>query len=141
MKSQKDKSPEAQLILLAGLQDQRDDLRTRSIRAIDLADNSIKEAALKTLLNIAQNDKKTYARASAIIKLAGTGDAAYKNLMTESTKNQSYNVAVAGILGLSKYAPEEADKIKAALVLLLYFFKSFDGAVSNHSHDIATKFI
>ncbi|MDL2142041.1 M1 family metallopeptidase [Flavobacterium tructae] len=111
----KDKSPEAQLILLAGLQDQRDDLRTRSIRAIDLADNSIKEAALKTLLNIAQNDKKTYARASAIIKLAGTGDAAYKNLMIESTKNQSYNVAAAGILGLSKYAPEEADKIKAAL--------------------------
>ena len=111
----KDKSHEAQLILLAGLQDQRDDLRTRSIRAIDLADNSIKEAALKTLLNIAQNDKKTYARASAIIKLAGTGDAAYKNLMIESTKNQSYNVAAAGILGLSKYAPEEADKIKAAL--------------------------
>jgi len=111
----KDKSHEAQLILLAGLQDQRDDLRTRSIRAIDLADNSIKEAALKTLLNIAQNDKKTYARASAIIKLAGTGDTAYKNLMVESTKNQSYNVAAAGILGLSKYAPEEADKIKAAL--------------------------
>ncbi|WP_374172226.1 M1 family aminopeptidase [Flavobacterium tructae] len=111
----KDKSHEAQLILLAGLQDQRDDLRTRSIRAIDLGDNAIKEAALKNLLNIAQNDKKTYARASAIIKLAGTGDAAYKNLMVESTKNQSYNVAAAGILGLSKYAPEEADKIKATL--------------------------
>ncbi|WP_264529519.1 M1 family metallopeptidase [Flavobacterium sp. N502540] len=111
----KDKSHEAQLILLAGLQDQRDDLRTRSIRAIDLGDNAIKDAALKTLLNIAQNDKKTSTRAAAIIKLAGTGDAAYKSLMVESTKNQSYNVAAAGIFGLSKYAPEEADKIKAAL--------------------------
>ncbi|BFM44348.1 M1 family metallopeptidase [Flavobacterium sp. CFS9] len=111
----KDKSHEAQLILLAGLQDQRDDLRTRSIRAIDLADNAIKEAALKTLLNIAQNDKKTNPRAAALIKLAGTGDATYKNLMIESTKNQSYNVAAAGVFGLSKYAPEEADKIKAAL--------------------------
>lgn len=111
----KDKSHEAQLILLAGLQDQRDDLRTRSIRAIDLADNAIKEAALKTLLNIAQNDKKTNPRAAALIKLAGTGDAAYKKLMIESTKNQSYNVAAAGVFGLSKYAPEEADKIKAAL--------------------------
>ncbi|MCC9019230.1 MULTISPECIES: M1 family metallopeptidase [Flavobacterium] len=126
----KDKSHEAQLILLAGLQDQRDDLRTRSIRAIDLADNTIKEAALKTLLNIAQNDKKTYARASAIIKLAGTGDAAYKNLMIESTKNQSYNVAAAGILGLSKYSPEEADKIKAAL----------DEDTRNHITPLLTEF-
>ncbi|WP_291285114.1 M1 family metallopeptidase [Flavobacterium sp.] len=111
----KDKSHEAQLILLAGLQDQQEDLRTLSIRGIDLGDSQIKEAALKALLNIAQNDKKTYARATALIKLAGTGDATYKSLMIESAKNQSYNVAAAGISGLSKFAPDEADKTLAAL--------------------------
>ncbi|WP_264523370.1 M1 family metallopeptidase [Flavobacterium sp. N502536] len=111
----KDKSHEAQLILLAGLQDQQEDLRTLSIRGIDLGDSQIKEAALKALLNIAQNDKKTYTRATALIKLAGTGDTTYKNLMIESAKNQSYNVAAAGIFGLSKFAPDEADKTLAAL--------------------------
>ncbi|CAI2767431.1 M1 family metallopeptidase [Flavobacterium collinsii] len=111
----KDKSHEAQLILLAGLQDQQEDLRTLSIKGIDLGDSQIKEAALKALLNIAQNDKKTYARATALIKLAGTGDTTYKNLMIESAKNQSYNVAAAGIYGLSKFSQDEADKTLAAL--------------------------
>lgn len=110
-----DKSHEAQLILLAGLEDQQDDLRILSIKAIDLGDNQIKETALKSLLNIAKNDKKTASRAAAIVKLASTGDAAYKGLMQESTKNQSYNVIAGGILGLSKYAADESDKALSSL--------------------------
>jgi len=111
----KDKSHESQLILLAGLEDQQDDLKTLSIKGLDLNDNQIKDAALKSLLNIAKNDKKTIARAAAIIKLAATGDASYKTLMIESTKNQSYNVIAAGICGLSKFSTDEADKTLAAL--------------------------
>ena len=111
----KDKSHEAQLILLAGLEDQQEDLRTLSIKGLDLSDNQIKDPALKSLLNIAKNDKKTIARAAAIIKLAATGDASYKALMIESTKNQSYNVIAAGICGLSKFSTDEADKTLAAL--------------------------
>lgn len=110
-----DKSHEAQLILLAGLEDQQDDLRILSIKAIDLGDNQIKEAALKSLLNIAKNDKKTASRAAAIIKLASTGDAAYKGLMQESIKNQSYNVIAGGILGLSKFSTDESDKALSSL--------------------------
>jgi len=110
-----DKSHEAQLILLAGLEDQQDDLRILSIKAIDLGDNQIKQTALKSLLNIAKNDKKTASRAAAIVKLASTGDAAYKGLMQESTKNQSYNVIAGGILGLSKYAADESDKALSSL--------------------------
>ncbi|KIO51468.1 M1 family metallopeptidase [Flavobacterium hibernum] len=110
-----DKSHEAQLILLAGLEDQQDDLRILSIKAIDLGDNQIKEAALKSLLNIAKNDKKTASRAAAIVKLASTGDAAYKGLMQESIKNQSYNVIAGGILGLSKFSADESDKALSSL--------------------------
>lgn len=110
-----DKSHEAQLILLAGLEDQQDDLRILSIKAIDLGDNQIKEAALKSLLNIARNDKKTASRAAAIIKLASTGDAAYKGLMQESIKNQSYNVIAGGIVGLSKFSADESDKALSSL--------------------------
>lgn len=110
-----DKSHEAQLILLSGLEDQQDDLRILSIKAIDLGDNQIKEAALKSLLNIAKNDKKTASRAAAIVKLASTGDAAYKGLMQESIKNQSYNVIAGGILGLSKFSAEESDKALSSL--------------------------
>lgn len=110
-----DKSYEAQLILLAGLEDQQDDLRILSIKAIDLNDNQIKEAALKSLLNIAKNDKKTASRAAAIVKLASTGDASYKGLMQESIKNQSYNVIAGGILGLSKFSADESDKALSSL--------------------------
>jgi len=111
----KDKSHEAQLILLAGLNDKQDDLRVLSIKSIDLNDNQIKEAALKSLLDIAKNDKKTIVRAVAILKLAETADSNYKGLMQESAKEQSYNVIAAGICGLTKLAPEEADKALASL--------------------------
>lgn len=111
----KDKSHDAQLILLAGLEDQQDDLRILSIEGIDLSDSQIKDAVIKTLLNIAKNDKKTSARAAAIIKLAGTGDASYKDLMEESIKNQSYNVIAAGVYGLSKYDSTEGDKTLSTL--------------------------
>lgn len=106
----KDQRPESQLILLAGLTDQQDDLRVMSIKTIDLNDKQIKKAALKTLLKLSKNDKKTIVRAAAIIKLADTGDKKYKGLIQESIKEQSYNVIAAGICGLSKYNAQEADK-------------------------------
>ncbi|MEN2412846.1 M1 family metallopeptidase [Flavobacterium mesophilum] len=111
----KDRSQESQLILLEGLKDQQEDLRVLSIRAIDLNEKQTKDQVLKTLLDIAKNDKKTIARANAIVKLASTGDASYKSLMEESAKEQSYNVIAAGITGLTKYAPTEADKALASL--------------------------
>ena len=106
----KDQSQDAQLILLSGLTDQQDDLQVMCIKAIDLNNKQIKKAALKTLLNLSKSDKKTIVRATAIIKLAETGDKKYKGLMQESIKQQSYNVIAAGIIGLSKYNAEEADK-------------------------------
>jgi aminopeptidase N len=106
----KDKNHDAQLILFAGLADQQDDLRSLSIKGIDLGDSQIKDAALKSIINIAKYDKNTTARAVAIIKLASTGDSVYKELMNESIKNQSYNVIAAGISGLTKLATDEADK-------------------------------
>ncbi|MBS7256071.1 M1 family metallopeptidase [Flavobacterium branchiicola] len=111
----KDKSHDAQLILLAGLQDQQDDLRVLSIKGIDLSDAQIKDVTLKTLLNIAKTDKNTSSRAAAIIKLASSGDAQYKELMQESIKNQSYNVIAAGLTGLRKYDANEADKALSTL--------------------------
>lgn len=126
----KDKSHEAQLILLAGLEDQQDDLRVLSIKAIDLGDSQIKDAAIKSLLNIAKNDKKTIARAAAIIKLASTNDSSYKTLITESIKNQSYNVIAAGICGLSKFSTDEADKALATL----------DEDTKNHVNPLIKKF-
>lgn len=111
----KDRSHDAQLILLAGLEDQQDDLRTLSIKGIDLNESQIKEAALKTLLEIATNDKKTNARAAAIMKLAATGDMSYKELMDESIKDLSYKVIAAGILGLTQLVPEEGNKALTTL--------------------------
>ncbi|MTH14229.1 M1 family metallopeptidase [Flavobacterium sp. LC2016-01] len=111
----KDRSQESQLILLEGLKDQQEDLRVLSIKAIDLYEKQTKDQVLKTLLDIAKNDKKTISRANAIVKLASTGDASYKNLMEESIKEQSYNVIAAGISGLTKYSSEESEKALAGL--------------------------
>lgn len=128
----KDRSHDAQFILLAGLEDQQDDLRTLSVKGLDLGDSHIKEAALKSLLNMAKNDKNTTVRAAAILKLASTGDTVYKELMYESVKEQSYKVIAAGISGLIKFAPEEGNKALATLdedtkkhvVLLMKKFES-----------------
>ncbi|MNX32992.1 Aminopeptidase N [compost metagenome] len=128
----KDRSHDAQFILLAGLEDQQDDLRTLSVKGLDLGDSQIKEAALKSLLNMAKNDKNTTVRAAAILKLASTGDTTYKELMYESVKEQSYKVIAAGISGLIKFAPEEGNKALATLdedtkkhvVLLMKKFES-----------------
>lgn len=111
----KDKSHEAQFILLAGLKDQQDDLQVLSIKAIDLGDTQIKEEAIKTLLDIAKNDKKTISRATVLIKLASTGDISYKALMEESIKNQSYNVIAGGVIGLTKLASAEGEKALSSL--------------------------
>lgn len=111
----KDKSHTAQLIVLAGLGDKQDDLRTLSIKGLDLNDSQTKDAALKSLLDIANNDKNTGVRAAAILKLASTGDIAYKGLMSESVKEQSYKVIAAGVVGLNKFSPEEGSKALASL--------------------------
>ena len=111
----KDRSHTAQLILLAGLGDKQDDLRTLSIKGLDLSDSQIKDDAIKNLLSIAKNDKNTTARATAILKLAFTGDLSYKELMNESVKDQSYKVIAAGILGLNKFSPEESNKALSTL--------------------------
>jgi aminopeptidase N len=111
----KNKSREAQLLLLAGLEDQQDDLRTLSVKGIDLDDSQIKDAALEMVIKISKYDKNTTARAAAIIKLASTGDPVYKDLMNESIKNQSYNVIAAGVIGLSKFYPEEANNAQTTL--------------------------
>ena len=105
-----DKSDDAQLVLLAGLEDQQDDIRSLSIQAIDIDNRKIKKQALKIIVDVAKNDKKTNARATAIIKLANTGNANYKSLMKLSIKDQSYTVIAAGIIGLEKLAPKDADK-------------------------------
>jgi aminopeptidase N len=111
----KDKSNEAQLVLLAGLEDQQDDLRTLSVKGIDLGNSQMKSDALKRVLKIAKYDKNTTARAAAIIKLASTGDGSYKDLMNESIKNQSYNVIAAGIIGLTEFSSDEANKALTSL--------------------------
>ncbi|MDY0989924.1 hypothetical protein SOM12_21005 [Flavobacterium sp. CFBP9031] len=100
---------------MEGLKDPQEDLRVLSIKAIDLNEKQTKDQVLKSLLDIAKNDKKTIARANAIVKLASTGDTSYKTLMEESIKEQSYNVIAAGLAGLTKYAPAEADKALASL--------------------------
>jgi aminopeptidase N len=111
----KDKSDTSQFILIAGLADKQDDLRTLSIKGIDLTNAQTDTAALKFLSLLAKNDKNTTVRAASILKLASTGDIIYKELMEKSSKDQSYKVIAAGIIGLNKLAPGEGTKAFTAL--------------------------
>jgi len=79
---------------------------------------------------VAKNDKKTNARAAAILKLAHTGSARYKSLMKASLKDQSYTVIAAGVLGLQELEPTDAEKALA----------DFDEDTKNHVTKIITKF-
>jgi aminopeptidase N len=49
------------------------------------------------------------------VKLAATGDQAYKTLVLESLKDRSYKVIAAGIDGLAKLAPQETIPAIASL--------------------------
>jgi len=104
----KSKDEKAQQLLLAGLKDQSADLRALSVEAINLDDSQIKTVALPILLQLAKTDKDTEVRSSAISKLAATGDATYKALLTESLKDRSYKVIAAGVAGLAKITPQES---------------------------------
>jgi aminopeptidase N len=109
------KAKSGQLVLLEGLKDKSADLCALSIDGINLDDAQIKAAALPVLLQIAKTDKNTEARSAAIVKLAETGDQAYKTLVLESLKDRSYKVIAAGIDGLAKLAPQESIAALASL--------------------------
>lgn len=109
------KAKSGQQVLLSGLKDKSGDLRALSIDGLNLEDAEIKAAALPILLQLAKTDKDTEVRATAISKLAATGDVAYKALMNESIRDRSYKVIAAGIGGLAKLAPQEASTALASL--------------------------
>ncbi|MET4081109.1 aminopeptidase N [Pedobacter sp. UYP30] len=111
----KDKSAEAEKLLLAGLKDQSASLRALSVQGLDLADAQIKAAALSILLQLAKGDKDTGVRGAAITKLASTGDIQYKGLMLDGIKERSYKVIAASVTGLATLAPKEGTSALAAL--------------------------
>ncbi|WP_421942085.1 M1 family aminopeptidase [Pedobacter sp.] len=106
------KAASGQQILLAGLKDKSADLRALSIDGLNLADTQIKAAALPIILELAKTDKETEVRATAIAKLAETGDQAYKSLFAAGVKDRSYKVIGASLSALAKLAPQEG---KAAI--------------------------
>ncbi|MFT4092614.1 MAG: M1 family metallopeptidase [Niabella sp.] len=103
----KDKSEQAQQLLLLGLKDRQDELRNISINALDFSNAQVKKEGLPVIADIAKTDKATAVRAAALNKLALTGDLQYKPLMQAGINDRSYNVIAAGISGLSKLAPQE----------------------------------
>jgi aminopeptidase N len=111
----KSKDARAQSFFLQALKDQQDDLRIMAINALNLDNIEIEAAPMQALANMAKTDKVTAVRAAALNRLAVTGNVAYKDLMVASTKDRSYTVIGAGILGLSKLAPKEVPAILSNL--------------------------
>lgn len=111
----KDKSAEAEKLLLAGLRDQAGSLRAISVQGLDLADAQTKATALPILLQLAKGDKDTEVRGAAITKLAATGDQQYKQLMLDGIRDRSYRVIAASLTGLAKFSPQEATSVLAGL--------------------------
>ncbi|SES24696.1 M1 family metallopeptidase [Pedobacter rhizosphaerae] len=109
------KAASGQQILLTGLKDKSADLRALSIDGINLTDTQIKAAALPIILELAKTDKDTEVRATAIAKLAETGDQNFKALLSAGLKDRSYKVIGASVSGLAKLAPQESITAIAAM--------------------------
>ncbi len=106
----KDKSADAQKLLLMGLKDPSASLREISVLGVDLTDAQIRATAAPVLLPLAKSDKDTGVRSAALSKLASTGDTQYKGLVLDGLKDRSYVVIAASISGLATLAPQEGTK-------------------------------
>ena len=115
-KNQDDK--DAQKLLVAALNDQFSGLR-RKVIDILLANKEdilhinadLRNAALPVLAKLAEKDENTLVQAAALKCLVSLKDTSYLKLFKQALKSLSYEVAGAGLFGISMIIPAEALKL------------------------------
>ncbi|HVW95670.1 MAG TPA: M1 family metallopeptidase [Mucilaginibacter sp.] len=99
---------DGQKILIAALKDKYYGLRIRAIKALNMSNDDIHNAALPILVSLAQTDDNTLVRAAAISKLGALKASGNLTLFREALKSQSYAVQGAALSAIALLEPAES---------------------------------
>ena len=104
-----------QKIIIAALHDRFSGLRNKAIQVLNMnkedlrnINQSLKNAAIPELADLAENDENTLVRASALVTLASLKDPSNLNLFKKALTSQSYKVEAAGLHGINEIDPNLA---------------------------------
>ncbi|MDR6942203.1 M1 family metallopeptidase [Mucilaginibacter pocheonensis] len=97
-----------QKIIIAALKDKYYGLRIKAIKALNLTNDDIRNAAQPVLTSLAKTDDNTLARAAAITALGKLKAAGNLTLFKESLNSESYAVQGAALTAISLLEPAQA---------------------------------
>lgn len=100
-----------QKVIIAALKDKYYGLRIRAIRALNMSNDDVHNAALPILASLAQTDENTLVRAAAIAKLGALKASGNLALFRQSLSSQSYAVQAAALNAIGLLEPAESLKI------------------------------
>ena len=92
----------AQKVLIACLNDKFYRLRIKSIKALDMKNDAIRNSALPILASLAQTDPNTLVRAAAITALGNLKASGNMNIFTAALSSRSYAIQGAALTAISK---------------------------------------
>ncbi|MBK0377859.1 M1 family metallopeptidase [Mucilaginibacter segetis] len=105
-KNQGDKG--GQKVIIAALKDKYYGLRIRAIKALNLTNDDIHNAALPVLVTLAQTDDNNLVRAAAITALGKLKASGNMNLFKQALENPSYAIEGAAINAIGMIEPQQA---------------------------------
>lgn len=108
-KNQKDKG--AQKVLIAALHDKYYRLQIKAIKALDMSNDAIHNAALPVLASLAQTDVNTLVRAAAITVLGNLKASGNMDVFKQALSSQSYAIQGAALTAIAQLDPAEAVKL------------------------------
>ena len=114
----------AQKVMIAALKDKYYGLRIKAIRALNMSNDDIHNAALPVLTSLAQTDENTLVRAAAITALGKLKASGNMNLFKQALSSQSYAVQGAALTAIDLLDPAQA------LTLAKGFEKDNKGALT-----------
>jgi len=94
--------------LIAALKDKYYGLRVKTIRALNLTKDDVRNAAQPILISLAQTDNNTLVRAAAITALGKLKASGNMTLFTQSMSSESYAVQGAALTAISLLEPAQA---------------------------------
>jgi len=97
----------AQKVLIAAMKDKYYGLRIKAIRALNMDNDDIHNAALPVLTSLAQTDENTLVRAAALNALANLKAAGNMTIFKQAITSQSYAVQGAALIGISALDNEQ----------------------------------
>jgi len=98
----------AQKVLIAAMKDKYYGLRVKAIRALDMQNDDIHNAALPVLTSLAQTDENTLVRAAALNNLAELKAQGNMNIFKQAINSQSYAIQGAALNGIGLLDPAQA---------------------------------